>query len=287
MRPCVAALLALPVLAGCAASPHSGRSQLVAPGPVSVAYSEFNMELALVTARAGEARPDAREEFDQRVARTGAALAASAFSQYPLLRRRFERFEFIIADKDQPGTVSSGSGRIALLRPVAELAPSEAALAFIMAREIGHIVADHHAENTGASLLISGIAMLIFPLTGLANAVGTLFAPAGGAAAASSVSPLAANVTTTAASFVGTRVMVRSYRSAQVEEADAIALQLLAPLCHAPRAIAAAFGPVGFPDEPNEWVAALQESIKRLAEPATRVVRLGRDGASHCPPESF
>ncbi|MGQ0650641.1 MAG: M48 family metalloprotease, partial [Betaproteobacteria bacterium] len=275
------------LLAGCSASPHSGRAQLVAPGPVSVAYSELNMELALVTVRSGAATPDARDAFDQRVARLGAALAASAFSQYPLLRRRFERFEFIIAEKDEMGTVSSGSGRVALLRPVSALAVSDAALAFIMAREMAHVIADHHGENTGASLAVSGLALLLFPLTGISNAVGALFAPTGGAAAAGSASPIAANVTTTAASFVGTRAVVLSYRSAQIEEADAIAVQLLAPLCHAPRGIAEAFAGAAFPPEPNRWGAALQGSIKRLAAPKARLVRLGRDAQGNCPGQTF
>jgi len=274
-------------LAGCSASPHSGRAQLVAPGPVSVAYSEFNMQLVLVTVRTGAATEEARDEFDQRVARLGAALAASAFSRYPLLRRRFERFEFIIAEKDEMGSVSSGSGRVALLRPVSALAASDAALAFIMAREMGHVIADHHAENTGASLVVSGLALLVLPLTGIANAVGALFAPAGGAAAASSASPIAANVTTTAASFVGTKAVVRSYRAAQVEEADAIALQLLAPLCHAPRGIAEAFAGAAFPQDPNPWVAALQGSIDRLSRPNARLVRLGRDAQGNCPGQRF
>lgn len=285
MRQALVAALAL--LAGCTASPHSGRSQLVAPGPVSVAYSELNMELALVTVRTGAAALDARDEFDQRVARVGAALADSAFRHYPLLRRRFERFEFIIAETDEPGTVSSGSGRVALLRPVSALAGSDdAALAFIIAREIGHIVADHHAENTGASLLVSGLALILFPLTGLTSAIGSLFAPAGGAAAASSASPVAANVTTTAASFVGTKAIVLSYRAAQVEEADAIALQLLAPLCYPPQKIAQAFAAAPFPPEPNPWTAALRGSVERLEAPA-RAVRFGRDAGDDCVPRTF
>ena len=285
MRHALVAALAL--LGGCTASPHSGRAQLVAPGPVSVAYSEFNMGLTLVAVRSGEALLDARDEFDQRVARVGAGLAAAAVSQYPGLRRRFQRFEFIVAEKDEIGTVSSGSGRIVLLRPVSALTTADAALAFVIAREMGHIVADHHAENTGASLVVSGLALLLFPLTGIANAVGSLFAPAGGAAAASSASPMAAHMTTTAASFVGTKAVVLSYRAAQVEEADTIALQLLAALCHPARSIAAAFGDAPFPSEPNPWVATLQGSIKRLAEPGARLVRLGRDGQGDCPSPAF
>jgi Zn-dependent protease with chaperone function len=285
MRALAAVVVAL--LAACTASPHSGRAQLVAPGPVGVAYSELNMELALVTVRTGAATLDAREAFDQRVARLGVALAAAAFSQFPLLGRRFERFEFIIAEKDELGTVSSSSGRVALLRPVSTLAASDAALAFVMAREMAHVIADHHGENTGASLIVSGLALLLLPLTGIANAVGALFAPAGGAAAASSASPFAANIATSAASFVGTQVVVLSYRSTQVEEADAIALQLLAPLCYTPRGIAAAFEGAPFPAEPNRWAATLQGSIRRVAAPNARVVRLGRDAQGNCPGQTF
>jgi hypothetical protein len=278
---------AIATLAGCTPSPYTGRSQLVAPGPVSIAYSKFNMGFSLVTVRTGAASPDARDAFDQRVARIGAELAEAAFGQHPLLRRRFERFEFIIAEKDEMGTVSSSSGRVALLRPVSSLAREDAALAFIIAREMAHVIADHHGENTGVSLIVSGIALLLLPVTGVANAIGALFAPAGTAAAASSASPLAANVATSAASFVGTQVVVYSYRSAQVEEADAIALQLLAPRCHSPGSIAEAFAGATFPAQPNQWVATLQGSIRRLSAQDARVVRLGRDGQGDCRARTF
>ena len=252
------------VLYGCATSPHGGRAQLAVPGPVASVYSEFNMQLTLVAMRAGPAAGDAPDAFDQRMARVGPELAAAAFRLFPELRTRIDRFEFVIVDKAEAGTVSNASGRVVILRPVSSLAPADAALAFILARELGHVIANHHAEDTAASLAISGLAYVLFPVAGIAKLLGSLFVP-GGAAAAGATPSIAANASATAASLVGSRVVVLSYRSRQLEEADAIALTLLGGLGYAAAAVAAAFAPVDLKSQTNAWTAELQASLGRLA----------------------
>lgn len=281
-------VLALAALTpNCTTSPYTGRTQLTAPEPVSVVYSELNMQLALVTAQIKPAASDATDAFEQRVARVGAQLAEQAFSQFPGLHQRFERFEFIIADKAELGTVSNAAGRVAILRPVAALAPTDAALAFVLAREMGHVIGDHHGENTGAGLVISGLALILLPVTGIASAIGSLFAPAGTAAAASSTTgtaTAAANAATSAVSFVGSKLIVRTYRESQVEEADMLALQLLRPLCYTPSVIAAAFGDAKFPQDASDWTSTLQESITKLKPTRRRAdhVQIGRDDPGGC-----
>ena len=256
------------VLGGCAASPHDGRARMAAPAPVSAVYSEMNMQLTLVTMRDGTVEEsgtagDAPDAFEQRVARVGAKLAEAAFQLYPELRDRVESFEFVIADKAEPGTVSTSFGRAVILRPVSALAPTEAALAFILAREMGHVIADHHAENTAASLAVSGLAYILFPFAGLAKVVGSVFVPGGAAAGASS--SIAANASATAASLVGTRIVVFSYRPKQQKEADAIALKLLGRLAYGAAAVVAAFAPVDLKTQANDWLSALEVSVDRLA----------------------
>jgi predicted Zn-dependent protease len=256
------------LLGGCAASPHSGRAQLTAPAPVSAAYSEMKMQMTLVTmpdgsAGVGQTASDAPVTFEQRVARIGMELARVAYELHPELRDRVEKFEFIIADKSEAGTVSTSYGRIVILRPVSSLAPADAALAFVVAREMAHVIANHHGENTATSLVVSGLAYILFPVAGLAKALSSAF-PSGAVAAGAS-STVTANTSATAASLVGSRVLVLSYQPKQQEEADALALVLLGRLGYGAPAVAAGFAKVDLKSQTNEWAAALQASLDRLA----------------------
>jgi predicted Zn-dependent protease len=218
-------LFLLVFVTACATSPE-GRSQLVAPAPlqgVSAVYSEFDMHLQLVTATDAPACQDAQcvadRAFDQRVLALGRRLAVSAFRQHADLYLRFPRFEFVVADKADPGAASSAGGTVIIYRGLQRLNLDDAVLAFILAREMSHIIAGHHDENVAASVLVSVAAQILFP----ALNIGGLFA--GGAAAAGTAA--GATALTSTASFLGSRAVRASYRPTQVREAEVMSLKLL------------------------------------------------------------
>lgn len=251
--------------AGCATTPHSDRAQFVAPTVVSEIYSRTNMQLLLAVTsdvKEGCDRVDClgREVFDGRVQGVGARLAAAAYGSYPGLSERVPEFRFTVADKSEPGTASTAAGEIVVLRPVSVLAPTDEALAFVIGREIGHVVARHHDENTGASLVVSALATVLLPVANVAKFLATLFSSATTAAASASV---------TAASFAGSRVLVESYRPRQREEADQIGLKLTGQIGHDIRAVAAGFAQSDLNSPPTRWMADLRVSVERLATPVS------------------
>ena len=135
------------LLGACATSPQ-GRMQVAMPSSVSAVHSEVGMRLSLVSAAdtpspciGVECRLD--HAFDQRVLRLGARLAQSAYEIYPDLTERFSRFEFVIAEKAEPGSASSAAGTVVIFRGVQKLRLDEEALAFLIAREMGHVIGRH------------------------------------------------------------------------------------------------------------------------------------------------
>ena len=257
-------LCACALLGGCAIAPEYGRTQLTAPAPVSAVYSEMNLQLSLVTA-AGESlrcpQPGcgASEPFDQRIAWIGPELAKAAYQVFPDLGDRIKGFEFVVADKSEPGTLSGSTGRIIILRPVSSLSPNDVTLAFIVGREIGHVIAKHHEENTAVSLIVSGLVQLLIPAANVARLFTNAFLSSGAFA------NFAAGASVTATSFIGSRLVVTSYRPVQRDEADAIALKLLSHLGFDAPAVAAAFASVNLKLPATDWTSGLRASVERLS----------------------
>lgn len=220
------------LIAACATSPE-GRQQLIAPAPLkgfSSVYSEFDMQMQLVTATAAPACKDtecvADRAFDQRILVLGRRLSDAAFRQHAELHLRFQRFEIIVADKAEPGAASSAGGTVVIYRGVQRMNLDDAVLAFVMAREMSHVIAGHHEENVFASVLVATAAQILFP----ALNIGSLFAGGAATAAAGSAAGSYAGTTavTSAASFLGSRAIRASYRPQQEREAEIIAMKLLA-----------------------------------------------------------
>lgn len=221
-------VLLLLVVTACATSPE-GRTQLAAPAPLqglSAVYSEFDMQLQLVSAAdlpaCQEAKCVADRAFDQRMLALGGRLTFAAFRQYADLYLRIPRFEFIVADKADLGATSSSGGTVVIYRGLQNLNLDDAVLAFVLAREMSHVIAGHHDENVTASILVAVAAQILFP----ALNIGGLFAS--GAASAAASSAASATVATSAASFLGSRALRASYRPQQEREAGAMAMKLLA-----------------------------------------------------------
>lgn len=215
-------------ITACATSPE-GRPQLVASGPLqgfSAVYSEFDMHMQMVTAADAPACQEAQcvadRAFDQRILALGRRLAIAAFRQHADLYLRFPRFEFIVADKAEPGAASSAGGTVIVYRGLQQDNLDDAVLAFVLAREMSHIIAGHHDENVATSILVAVAAQILFP----ALNIGGLFAS--GAASAAAGTAVQSTALTSAASFVGSRAVRASYRPQQVREAEVMAMKLLA-----------------------------------------------------------
>lgn len=205
------------LLVGCATA-EQGRVRLVAPLGVGTAYSEAGMRarLALSTRRqCADGACEPGEAARRRVTRLGGDLSLAAFDLYPELSQRISDFEFSVPARDQVGTLSTASGQIVVLEGLLDHIDDEATLSFVLAREMGHVIARHHEENTASSILVSVAVQLLLPVANLFR----------GAAAALPTSTAA--MTTTVASVAGSRVLKAVNRPEQLDEADAVALGLL------------------------------------------------------------
>lgn len=260
---CAAATL---LLGGCAISLHDGRAQPAAPKPISAVYSQFNMKMRLLLAKDSTRQReacDAPECFERRVSELGPKLAQAAFEVYPEFACQVKELEFFVVDKREPATLSSALGRIVVFRAVENVAYTDAALAFILAREIGHVLAQHHEHNAAYGLFVSGLAHLLMPVTSLAKAITETFSGVGAAVTTSAT--VAANASVSATSMAGSQVAVDVQSRTQQDEADDIALRILGPLGIDGLAIRQSFGKAD-PKPVNDWMARLYASIDRLTD---------------------
>lgn len=211
-------VLILALLAGCATS-EQGRARPLAPEGLGVLYSDFDLRTRLALSEAQVCREEGcetRAAFSRRVAERGELLAQLARVRHPELAGRIAHFEFSVPDKAQVGTLSNSAGAVMILGGLADLSLDDAALDFIVAREMGHVIARHHEENTAWSIVASVAVQLLLPVANVIR---------GAAAALPLTSTMAA--TTTAASMLGSRVIKAANRPDQLDEADVIAIDLL------------------------------------------------------------
>jgi Zn-dependent protease with chaperone function len=150
----------------------------------------------------------------------------------------------VTSDKAEPGTTSNASGTVVVFSGTRALELSDPALAFILAREMGHVIGHHHNENTATRIIVSVLAQVLLPVSGLFRALALL--PAASSAATAS----ATTATATAASFLGSSAVIATYWPQQLAEADTIALTVLARLGY----------------DPQETADALAEAEQRLGD---------------------
>ena len=259
----------LMALGGCGSSAEF-RKQIQPPSALkglSAVYSEFDMQLQLVTASSSASCEQedclAERAFDQRVAAIGGHLAETAFRKHPELLLRFPRFEFVVADKRDPGAASSSAGTVAIYRGVRSLELDDGALAFVLAREMGHIIDGHHDENVTTGILVGVAAQLLFPALNLP----ALFSSGAATSAAASTTATAAATAAAASatSVVGTLALRASFRPQQVIEAEAIALELLASSGWDGREVADQLEALPLRKQKVEWADELRVSAQRIA----------------------
>lgn len=203
-----ALLLAVALLPACSTNPLTGREQILALPAVQAAYAEakfaaYTVAQALVAAPACAqdcAGAEAPARFARRVERIGAQLEPAARALSPDLEGRIGSFRIEVSDALGVGTASSAGGRIALGAGLATLEPTDAVLAFLIAREMAHVIARHGEENSGAALLFSALGAFL---------------------------PGVNVILRFAASTLGSNALVNSWALQQQREADRIAVALL------------------------------------------------------------
>jgi predicted Zn-dependent protease len=274
---CSTVVLLCGALQACSTSPY-GRNQITVPQQVSSVYSEVNMRLQLVTtadikSNCVESECDAAKEFEFRVARLGERLAEKAFELYPDLRDRIGQFDFVIADKVDPGTVSNAGGTVVIFSGTRALELSDPALSFILAREMGHVIARHHNENTATKIIVGVLAQVLLPVTGIIRSLA--FIPGASSAAAATAttasataggSTAAVTATATAASFLGSNLVIATYWPKQLSEADAIALTVMARIGIPAQDTADALAAVEQRLQNSSWPRDLRASADHVAE---------------------
>ena len=197
---------------------------ILAPSGITDVYSDIDMRVRLAV------KPDAppcvaescnfNQEFDARVQKLGAQLSASAYAVYPTIKKRVKQFTFGVVDKKNVGTASNSAGKVVLFRGLQELDLSDDALSFVMAREMGHVIGDHHATNTYTKLAISVLASVAFPALAVIGA-------SSAAAQATTATTLLTSAASTATSMVGSEVALARMKPTQLVESDEIALNLM------------------------------------------------------------
>lgn len=239
-------LLALALLAGCSAHPITGREQILALPAVQAAHADVSFAFAAGAQRSvalqdceaecGDAKQLA--DFARRVAAVGARLEILARDMDPELFERIGKFQIDVSDGLDVATGSSAGGRIVLGTGLAALEPTDGVIAFLVAREMAHVIARHAEENAGASLVFTVLGMLLPGVSALARLVATR---------------------------VGSSALTSSWAAQQQREADEIALALLAGAGMPARSVALELD-IGIrrdrlPD--GEWSARYLESAQR------------------------
>ena len=171
--------------------------------------------------------------------RVGAELATEARSLAPELFTRISAFHIGVETGIDAGTGSSAGGRIALAAGLAALDPTDDVVAFLIAREMGHVIARHGEEDAGARMAFSALTALV-PIGGL--------------------------IVKLAASVLGSQALTTTWAERQRHEADELALVLLERCQRSPAVIALNLR-VGLKRErlpEDEWGAYFAQSAERV-----------------------
>jgi hypothetical protein len=214
ISPALIALLACLGLSACATAPSGSRVQMVGV-PLAALHSDIGFtvmgnpkhEPACLAPGSCAIAADADEakRFAMQAERVTDLLQQGARILFPDLAQRVpglpaKGFDVYVVAGDEPGTDSSANGRIALNAHLGTLHPYDDWLAFVIAREMGHVIARHHEENSAASIITTMLLNVIIPGSSLVKS---------------------------AISAGGSGLAAISRRDVQRPEADAIALALL------------------------------------------------------------
>ncbi len=255
------ALLALTLLSGCAVNPITGREQIIALPAVQAAYANVGFALSTGAQGTAESPPCAQDcgsggdvaGFAARVKTIGTQLEDSARDMFPEPLARIGRFRIQVTGALGIETGSSAGGRIALGSGLAGLAPTDTVIAFLIAREMAHVIARHAEEDSGASIVTSALGMLL---------------------------PWFSVAVRFVATTLGSGALQVSWAAQQQREADEIALALMERTGFPARSVAlgleSGVNRTRLPD--NEWGMHYSESTQRVAQIAASPPRYAAFG---------
>lgn len=183
---CLLPLVAAALLSACASTTPGGRSQMAAPEPISALYSSFDLNMTLaalapVATSCVGVQCQVDQGFERQVLRLGTRLAETAHATYPELKERIPQFTFVVAEKVEAGSSSDASGTVVIYRGVRRARIDEETLAYLIAREMGHVIARHHDEKSAATIISSLIAQLVLAPANLARGVAFIASSTAGA----------------------------------------------------------------------------------------------------------
>ncbi len=267
----------------CAPSAFAGSNQTVpgsgtiVPGKdpiegISYAYSDIDMRLRLAAKPDGKScSGDACKEnaaFDLQVQELGRRLAQLAYEIYPELKKRTPGFEFAVTDKKGIGCASSANGKVVVFRSVQNLDLGEEAMAFLIAREMGHVIARHHNDNAMTKILFSVLSGVLFPAVSLLSA-------SSAAAQATTATSVMTSAASTVTSYVGSEVALSRIKPSQLTEADDISINLLMELGYTKAEMAQSLEFIVEKEQADGWEKDLYQSIhytRKLAGPPMQIV---------------
>ncbi|MGQ0442539.1 MAG: M48 family metalloprotease [Methylophilaceae bacterium] len=191
---------------------------------ISDFYSEIDMRMRLAIkpnqqACSGEDCLSNRA-FDAEVQVLGERLAQSAYAVYPDLKKTTPKFQFSVADKKVLGSASNGNGEVVIFRSIQHLDLAEPAIAFLIAREMGHVIGRHHKSNAKTKLLFTVLTGVLFPAVSILSA-------SSAAAQVSTATTVLTSAASTLTSYVGSEVALSRIKPNQLAEADDISVTLL------------------------------------------------------------
>ncbi len=236
------------LLCGCSTNPITGREQMV-DLPAAQVHAEAGYALSKSAKRMAETEArmaactdpcQARQRrFGARVAEIGKTLEAAARDMSPESVERIGAFDIGVDPEMDVATASSAGGRIALGAGLARLEPNDDVIAFLIAREMAHVIARHDEEDSGARIFFSAVTALL-PIALVARLV---------------------------ASMVGSGAMMGSWAGEQRREADEIALALLVRTGRTVHGVGTslASGLMTQHMPADEWTIRYKESAERVA----------------------
>lgn len=240
---------------------------------VSHIYSDVDMRIRLAI------KPDekacsgdeclANQAFDVRVQALGQRLAQLAYVVYPALKKRTPHFEFAVVDKKGIGSASNANGKIVIFRSIQNMDLGDEALAFLLAREMGHVIAHHHNNNAATKMLFTVLSGIFFPAVSILSA-------SSAAAQATTATSVLTSTASTVTSYLGSEVALSRIKPSQLTEADDISMVLLQRMGFAKAEIAQSLEFIVEKENGAAWEKDLYKSIhyarKLAGEPETVTV---------------
>lgn len=239
-------------ICACSTAPVGDRSRVI---DIPMASVQSDIEFSLVNrSRVSQmscadnpACPEAFSEngdvrFNRNVAQIAGPLQATAMKLYPDLAWCTRKavggcFDVYLVDNETPGSSSSANGRIILNSGLVQAQPDETVLAFVIAREMGHVIARHHEERSSVSIVTSVLLNVLIPGSGLVKSV--------------------------ISTGIG-RIAAASNRDVQIVEADAIALNLLKGSGIAKRDVARSLLGTRAITDDSTWTTEFRRSSSKL-----------------------